>query len=371
MQKSYFQYSFTLKKELDLQKIPSNTRLFICDATSMYTNIKTGLSLHRIVQFALEHKEHLTVPTGMLMYALLLLMTNNVFQFGDTYWLQKVGTAMGAPPAPPWATIFFGIHEETVLARFGPRLQLYRRFIDDVLGIWLVDPDPVEDSRQWTSFVALMQDYYGLEWIFEEISKKVNYMYMTISIREDRIVTSLYEKSMNLYLYIPPHSAHPPGVLTGLVSGNILRIQSLCSKQDDIYLRMKEFYARLLVCGYQRDLMISAFTKGITGAYTFIKHGSVRRCVPDKDKDTTGQVFFHLTYHPRDPTSKSLQRQWRQHLLHPQLEPPLWRLKNKHKIPIGIKLMCVAYSRLKNLGNIFTYRKIDRLNGPPVSSDLE
>ena len=53
MQKSYFQDSFTLKKELDLQEIPSNARLFICDATSMYTNIKTGASLHRIGQFAL------------------------------------------------------------------------------------------------------------------------------------------------------------------------------------------------------------------------------------------------------------------------------------------------------------------------------
>ena len=142
LQKSYFQDSFTLKKELDLQEIPSNARLFICDATSMYTNIKTGAALHRIGQFALENREH-------------------VFQFGDTFWLQKVGTAMGAPPAPPWATIFFGIHEETVLARFGARLQLYRRFIDNVLGIWLVDPVPAEDSRQWASFVALMKDYYG------------------------------------------------------------------------------------------------------------------------------------------------------------------------------------------------------------------
>ena len=99
------------------------------------------------------------------MDALRLLMTNNVFRFGDTYWIQKMGTAMGAPPAPPWATILFGIHEETVLARFGQNLQLYRRFIDDVLGIWLVDPNPVKDCRQWTSFVELMQDYYGLEWI--------------------------------------------------------------------------------------------------------------------------------------------------------------------------------------------------------------
>ena len=69
----------------------------------------------------------------------------------------------------------------------------------------------------------------------------VNYMDMTISIRKDRIVTSLYEKSMNLYLYIPPYSAHPLGVLTGLVSGNILQIHSLCSEQDDINLRMKQF----------------------------------------------------------------------------------------------------------------------------------
>ena len=114
----------------------------------MYTNIKTGAALHRIGQLALENREHLTVPPAVLMDALNLLMTNNVFQFGDTFWLQKVGTAMGVPPAPPWATIFFGIHEDTVLARFGTRLQLYRSFIDDVLGIWLVDPDPAKDRRQ-------------------------------------------------------------------------------------------------------------------------------------------------------------------------------------------------------------------------------
>ena len=79
MQKSYFQDYFTLEKELDLQKLPSNTRLFICDATLMYPNIKTGPALHRIGHFALEHKEHLTVPPAVPMDALRLLMTNNVF----------------------------------------------------------------------------------------------------------------------------------------------------------------------------------------------------------------------------------------------------------------------------------------------------
>ena len=69
----------------------------------------------------------MAVPPAVLMDALKLIMTNNVFQFGDTYWLQKVGAAMGAPPAPPWATILFGIHREAVLAQFGDMLQLYRR----------------------------------------------------------------------------------------------------------------------------------------------------------------------------------------------------------------------------------------------------
>ena len=170
---------------------------------------------------------------------------------------------------------------------------------------------------------------------------------MTISICEDRIVTSLYEKSMNLYLYIPPPSVHPLGVLTVIVSGNILHIYSLCSNKDHINRRMKELYARLLDRGYQHDLLNPTFAKGITGARAFIKRGFVRWCISYQEKDTKCHVFFHLTYHPRDPNSKGLQLQWRQHLLHLPWERPIWTLQNKHKIPIGINSMCVAYSRPK------------------------
>ena len=92
------------------------------------------------------------------MDALRLLMTKNVFQFGDTYWLHEVVTVMLAPPAPPWATILFGIHKEAVLAQFGDRLKLHHCFIDDVLGIFMVDPDPAINHRKWTAFVSLMQD---------------------------------------------------------------------------------------------------------------------------------------------------------------------------------------------------------------------
>ena len=99
---------------------------------------------------------------------------------------------------------------------------------------------------------------------------------MTITICEDWIVTLLYEKVMNLYLYISTHSNNPLGVITGLVSGNILRIHLLCSEQDDIKRRMKEFYVRLLFHEYQRDFLIPVFTKGFTGARVFIKRMRLR-----------------------------------------------------------------------------------------------
>ena len=55
----------------------------------MYTNIKTGPALHRIGKFSHENEEHLTVPPAVLMDALRLLMTNNVFNLGTHIGYRK------------------------------------------------------------------------------------------------------------------------------------------------------------------------------------------------------------------------------------------------------------------------------------------
>jgi hypothetical protein len=94
-----------------------------------------------------------------LIEALHLVFKNNYFKCGDTHWEQISGTGMGmgTPPAPPWATVFYGIHESQMVPRWQAHVPFYRRFIDDdVIGILLNHPDPVENACLWKEFQADM-----------------------------------------------------------------------------------------------------------------------------------------------------------------------------------------------------------------------
>lgn len=87
-------------------------------------------------------------------------------------------------------------------------------------------------------------------------------MDMTITIENGLIVTSLYAKPMALYQFIPPSSCHPPGMLTGLVYGQVLRIFQLCSSERVANKELRLFYKRLINRGYHCDGLLPLFEKG-------------------------------------------------------------------------------------------------------------
>ena len=348
--------------------LPPSTRFFTCDAVSMYTNIDTGHALFEIEEWLrYSNSGRLAahdVNISALMKALNIVMTHNVFRFGDTNWIQHSGTAMGAPPAPMYATLYFAIREERIVPLF-PELLFYRRFIDDGFGIWIPSPhsDSVTDTARFENFQQKFRRWGRLDWTFSLRSTSVDFLDVTISLTSDfRIETSLFEKALNLYLYLPPHSAHPPGVLMGLILGMVLRIHrlTLCPLQRQTALR--NFYRRLRARGYLPQALNPIFERAVLRA-------SQRIAPSDPGPLQPPPMFYHVPFHPCDPPSREIQRVFRRCLLEPSGEPRLPELRSASNQPFGAERLVVAYSRPRNLGNHLARRRLNPL-GTPVSSFL-
>ena len=124
----------------------------------MYTYIDTKHGLWAMAEWLKLHKHELppNFPTEVILAGLQIVMTNNVFAFGNTYWLQACGTAMGTIIAVIYATIYYSLHEELCILPPGEHqnLILYHRFIDDAFSIILF-----QQSNTYNKFKETMNDY--------------------------------------------------------------------------------------------------------------------------------------------------------------------------------------------------------------------
>jgi len=199
--------------------IPSSAKIFTADASSMYTNIElpTGIQAMETLFQIYANEIPSNFPTELFLASLKLIMSNNIFSFGDTHWLQISGTAMGTPAVLLYATITYGSHENTkILPNFQNHLFYYKRFIDNVIGIWLPSPYQAQED-----FKTALNSFGKLSWNIEEPNYHTTFLDLRIKIQNQRLKFNTYQKEHNLYLYIPPSSAHSYSCLNGLIYGEV------------------------------------------------------------------------------------------------------------------------------------------------------
>jgi hypothetical protein len=294
-QRSYFKSSYVLLQELLKLDLPPQAHIFTADATAMYTNIPTGPALRNLSRYLQDHEEQFPgVPQAALFDALSIVMRNYIFTFGDTFWHQTNGAAMGAPPSPSWATMYFAPHEDECVDAFPRHILFYRQFIDDIFGIWIDEPTASSDA--FTRFQTKMNECEGMIWTFSSLTDTVDFMDVTLSLCAGRITSSLYEKKLNHHLYIPPHSSHPPGVSNGLISGLVFRIITLCTDEDVILVKLHESFRHLKRRGYTSDRLTPLFHAAIANAHAY--DGTTTTMVATTNPSP---IFLKLAYHPRDP----------------------------------------------------------------------
>lgn len=235
-------------------KVPSNAILFTMDASSLYTNIHIDLLRSATKQFIEKIPGSQENPARAIDAMIDFICSNNYFEYFNHIFHQTDGIAMGTNCAVHLANIYclelFDYRFKT-----NKNILFFRRFIDDIFGIWLGSHDDllsfVNEANTWVP---------NLTWNLLT-GEELPFLDLKISLSGDRLIFKTHQKSMNTYTYLPPFSCHPKATFRGFIKGELIRYLRTNSRQSD-YLAMKAiFRRRLLARGYPHRFITSIFQK--------------------------------------------------------------------------------------------------------------
>ena len=171
---------------------------------------------------------------------------------------------MGTPCACIYATLFFGYHERTLLLqKYKKNLLLFKRQIDDIFIIW-VPSSP--NNIEWENFTKDLNTCSSLDWETENLSNKTHFLDLNLWIDSSTrmIHYSTYQKPMNLFLYIPHHSAHPTNTIKSLIYGLLQTYQRQNPNFNNFRSLAKLLFNRLKVRGHQPQQLRTYFRDALT-----------------------------------------------------------------------------------------------------------
>ena len=208
---------------------------------------------------------------------------------------------MGTPCAPTVANLYLAFFEARYIERshlWHREIIILRRYIDDMLLIW----QPGEHS--FSEFLQFLSHQTGITWIPEQLSYSVDFLDLTICNDSGTLVTKTYQKPLNLYLYTPFSSSHPPHTLTGLIKGSLLKYKEQNSNLSDFSAICQLFYDRLVARGYfprTLDTIFQPLLTSINGEFPQLTSKAQTR-------DIDAFYFFKTTYNPNGGSSHDIYR---------------------------------------------------------------
>ena len=112
---------------------------------------------------------------------------------------------------------------------------------------------------------------------------------------------------MNIFLYIPVHSSHPPGLIKSLVSGLIETYWRQNSFTIDYTTMTELLFKRLLNRGYNASDISPVFNEAALKINTKdCRSFTPSTSSPSKSSLSEKRIFFHYEYHKRDVSRKCI-----------------------------------------------------------------
>lgn len=268
---SYLESSQQLIYELESLSLPSDCYICCADIESLYPNIPLSVgitfvkqAIQRLSWLSPDKNCPLRDDANYLQFILELMewvLRNNIFQFGDSWYKQLQGTAMGTPLAVPFACLFVAELEYQIsskyLTSFVP--TYYKRYIDDIFMITRTKEEAELFINIFNSIVPTIRcGSVSIDFnsgIFLDIEVYKGTRFITTNILDVRI----YQKAQNRYLYLAPNSFHRRDIYKSTIISELNRYR-LCCSNDEEFLNIKVlFFQRLVARGYNPDYLCSIF----------------------------------------------------------------------------------------------------------------
>jgi hypothetical protein len=282
--------------------LPPNSIIFTMDVTSLYTNINNDEAITACAEALDLNRPGETEPSNISLLKLLecVLKMNN-FEFNGQHYLQVGGTAMGTKLAPSLANIFMGNFEEKYVYTYHLQPLLWKRFIDDILGIWTYSLKSLLDF-----FDHLNSCHNSIKFTVEHSTTSTNFLDCTIKIEDNlSISTCLYTKPTDTFAYLRYNSAHPQSCKDGIPYSQFLSVRKICSSISDFDTQVLPLAKSLKHRGYPCALIENAL----------IKARQVNRDeildMEEKQQQEDNKVFLITTFQPEyKPPVQTIRSNW-------------------------------------------------------------
>ena len=114
--------------------VPYEFKLVSFDVTSLFTKVP----LFDLLNFLSHEFDNCKIPVNKtdLITPIKLCTLDNKFKFGNYFFMQKFGLAMGGPASPTLSNLYMEFFEKYELSKILPPDVPWFRYVDDVLCLW-------------------------------------------------------------------------------------------------------------------------------------------------------------------------------------------------------------------------------------------
>jgi hypothetical protein len=224
----------------------------------MYPSIPITYGLNAVRTLINEHYNILPadVSVDFVIDLLEWVLTNNYFTFDDITYHQLQGTAMGTNIAPTYAQIVMSYLERAPL--HNNPFMYYNRYMDDIIAMFRNKASALKFIEGYNNACPSIQ--LDPASITIELDHGIILDLELHVLPDGTLITSVYQKPLNSYLYIPFTSAHPIGQLKNWILEEIKRYRLYCTRNFDFYTIIILFRKRLVDRGYTNDFLNPIFT---------------------------------------------------------------------------------------------------------------